>query len=128
MFVGRVWVAVVLPAAILAVGVVLVAATDLEAGALVVSLLFAVPMVLSWWNCTVVSNDGVRLRRWLRWRTLPWSALAEVAEPGRAPRGAVVGVVTAEGEPVALDVPGALHAEFVEYALAHGLPQRSRGR
>ncbi|KQZ87536.1 hypothetical protein ASD62_18385 [Phycicoccus sp. Root563] len=125
-----VWTAVVAPLSMIGVGVVLVAVTDLGWGALLAGVLFGLPMVLRWWNRTVVSPEGIRTRRWLRWRVLPWEDIAAVAEAGRWTWDDVVGVITEHGEPVALDLPGSRRAEFSDYAASRGVPRdaRSRGR
>ncbi|MGO4604621.1 PH domain-containing protein [Terrabacter sp. 2YAF2] len=90
---------------------------------LFLGVIFGAPTLVRPWDRTVVSTAGVRLRRWFRWRTLSWSQIARVAEPGRWKAMDVVAIITTEGQGVPLDLPGSRRAEFIRYAEAHGISE-----
>jgi hypothetical protein len=62
---------------------------------------------------TVVAPDGIRVKRGLRWRTVAWDGVADVAKPERWTWDRTLRITTQSGEDVRLDVPGALRSDFV---------------
>jgi hypothetical protein len=91
------------------------------AAAWYVSYLLFVAAVI-WWartQRTVVSSDGIRVKRGLSWRTLTWDEVESIPEPSRWSATQMLSVTTTTGERVRLDVPDALWQPFVAYAKAH---------
>jgi hypothetical protein len=79
---------------------------------------------------TLVAPDGIRVKRGLRWRTVAWDDVADVAKPERWTWDRTLRITTQSGEDVRLDVPGALRSDFVAYANVHrrsSLPAESSG-
>jgi hypothetical protein len=81
--------------------------------------------LLFWWGWTqrtVVSSDGIRVKRGRTWRTLTWDKIASVPQPGRWSNSKMLSVTTTAGDRVALHVPDSLWESLVAYADAHRQP------
>lgn len=74
-----------------------------------------------WGPRTVVQPSALRIRPYLKWQTVPWADIREIAGPGRWDPQNVITVTTREGQKLALPgLPASRLAELTEYAEQHG--------
>lgn len=90
-------------------------------------VVYALAVSVGSFTRTVITPEGVRIHRWLRWRGLPWDQVASVGDYDRWPYPGRLTVITRAGDRVRLHFPAHRLAEFVAYARAHGAPAASGG-